>query len=357
MPTIAERFQTADNSGAPIEAGRGLDAGSLFNLAYDIYSGGSISTAVIENIEKFLPGNCLFFLTRGDQYLHPEKLELIPFETVRETIRNDTACIFRRQLYINRKINEVGCSLFCVSLGYDAAMREIAAGLIYSDNWSRTGLNEECMFGLLGQIRRFYDVFHSSRAVTDFMASSESFRYAVDSATGDIIRRCLPDGLDSSEAVGTLDRQVTKELIPAVLSNTCEKDDMPTKAWFKNLKISKISLLDYEYLFLSFRPSDSGLRNDKINSRLIGDFTHQLKGKLSAIKTAASQLSMQEGDVINEDDIVLLTVIDTAVQNADELLARFGRNYKNLSLEKNIIDETTEDTDRPVAAETTIDGQ
>jgi len=354
MPTIAERFQIAGEGLDPLVPGSELDAHSLFICAYDVYAGRNISPAFISSIENILPGNSLFFMTRGDEYLHPEGLKLVPVELIRETIKNDTACIFRRQLYINRKINEIDCTLFCVSLGRDAADREISAGLIFSHNWSRTDLNEDRMFCLLGQIRRWYDTFCESASLREFVRNAGAFQYVIDPETGETILRHFPREYESSEQWKIIDSQVTQQIIPGIISSgEAVETGTSMTTWFKNLKISKIRLIDSEYILLSFEPSDDMPSASQVDARLFGEFTHELRGKLGAIRTAASQLSMQEGCVVEPDDVQLLKLIDSAIESADELVSRFKEkyNYRLSGVDTDDEEESIEKRDLQLTAE------
>ncbi|PKK82120.1 MAG: hypothetical protein CVT49_15330 [candidate division Zixibacteria bacterium HGW-Zixibacteria-1] len=327
MPTIAERFQAeTGREKEPVETYSDLDGQTLFTLVHDLYTGRGISSSAIDRIENSLPGNCLFFLVKDEKYLHPDNLELIPIETIKETIRNDSACIFRQQLYINRKINELGYTLFCTSLGYDRNNNEIAGGVIYSNNWNWSGLNEEKLYGFLGGIRRFYDAFSGSRIAADFAKNKSAFRYAVNPADGEIIMSCPPERGGPKIPDEEISRLVTEQLIPAIISNTENDQEYNLlKRHFKNLQISKLNLLGFEFILLSFQPRLADISFSCKNDRLISNFSHQLRGKLGAIRTAASQLSLQEGHIIDHDDITLLTIIESAIKRCDGMISRLNQ--------------------------------
>ncbi|MEW5923671.1 MAG: hypothetical protein AB1746_06755, partial [Candidatus Zixiibacteriota bacterium] len=217
MPTIAERFQAeTGRKKEPVETCNCPDAAMLFTLAFDLYNAGDVRASAIDSIEKSLPGNCLFFLVKEEGYLHPENFELLPIDVIKETIKNDNACIFRQQMYINRKISELACTLFCASLGRDVNGNEIAGGVVYSNNWNWAGVNEEKLYGFLAAVRRFYDAFSGSRTIAEFAGNNSAFRYVVDLSTGGIIMHCPPIGHGPETEI---DRQVSEYLIPAIISN------------------------------------------------------------------------------------------------------------------------------------------
>ncbi len=350
MPTITERFETIGSVIKPAKTWEKLDYRSMFALTSELYSGGQISTSIIDEIENMLPGNSPFFILRGDEYLHPAGLELIPVETVRETIKNDTACIFRRQLYVNRRINELGYILLCTSLGKNADGDDIAVGLIYSNSRSRFEINEDHLFSLLGEIRRHYDSFCQSKTAVSFAQNKTAFRYVIDPAHGDIIILQRPNSLENSQAADALNRQVIDHLIPGVVTDgERAKEDHLIRRRFKNLKISRIKLLGHEYMLLSFKPADDILSPGENYEELIRSFSHKLKGKLSAIHTASSQLSTQEGSVIDKDDAALLTIIESAIEGADNLVTRLdkyinsnSRSEEQVDLHRLIQDTVTE---------------
>ena len=326
MPTIIERFEATDREIKPVSVWRELENRSMFILIGDIYSGDQISSSVIDKIESMLPGNSLFFILKGHEYLHPAGLELIPVETIRETIKNDMACIFRRQLYINRRINELGYVLLCASLGKDADGEDVAAGIVYADSRIQSGIDEDHLFGLLGNLRRNYDAFCHSKSVVGFARDTSVFRYVIDPADGKIIMKRMPHGFDNSRAVDALNQQVTDQLIPSlVTADETPRSDYLVKRRFKNLKISRIKSLDSEYILVSFKPTSDFLLSGENYEELINSFSHKLKGKLSAIHTAASQLATQEGSVIDKDDAALLTIIESAVEGADNLVTRLNK--------------------------------
>ena len=336
MPTISERFQAeTGRKKEPVETCSHPDAATLFTLAFDLYNAGEVRSSVIDSIEKSLPGNCLFFLAREEGYIHPENFELLPIDVIQETIKNDNACIFRQQMYINRKINELGYTLFCAALGSDVHGNEVAGGVVYSNNWNWSGVNEEKLYGFLGAVRRFYDAFSGSRVISEFAGSKSAFRYVVDLSTGDIIMHSIPKGHGEGIPETEINRQVSEYLIPAIISNSeKEKADELTRQHFRNLQISKLSLPGLECVLLTFQPRIPDMSFPDSNDQLISSFSHRLNGKLGTIQTASQKLSLQEGHVVNKDDIALLAVIDSALQGSIRLVSRLSR-YANSHSQKN----------------------
>lgn len=339
MPTISERFQAeTGRKKEPVETCNHPDAATLFTLAFDLYNAGDVRSSVIDSMEKSLPGNCLFFLAREEGYIHPENFELLPIDVIRETIKNDNACIFRQQMYINRKINELGYTLFCASLGNDVQGNEVAGGVVYSNNWNWSGVNEEKLYGFLGAVRRFYDAFSGSRVISEFAGNKSAFRYVVDLSTGDIIMHSVPkggEGISETE----INRQVSEYLIPAIIFNDDKgKADELTKQYFKNLQISKLNLPELECVLLTFQPRIPEMSMSDRNDRLIGNFSRRLTGKLGAIQNAAEKLSLREGHVVNKDDIALLAIIDSALQGSVRLVSRLSQYAHSHSQKSDDID-------------------
>ena len=65
-------------------------------------------------------------------------------------------------------------------------------------------------------------------------------------------------------------------------------------------------------------------KNIEEHDRILRNFSHKIRGKLSALRTSASQLNLQKGKSIDDDDITLAAIIKSSSDSLDRLVDRLN---------------------------------
>lgn len=303
-----------------------LDSRGLFNLSCDILCRKQLSPRILEYIENILPERSLFFLLSGDSYIHPKNFAPIPPDTIWDIIGNNNAGIFRRQVQKDRNSSELGGTVCTGYIGKDLYGGKMAAGLIYAEGWGNSGKCEDDFYDFMTHFRRFYNEFSGSRAVTDFISDESAFRYAIDSVTNEIIVRRLPSKGKYDVNAGFLDRQIIgNNLLQILLPDSARDDHIILDDNMRNLNMARCTILGVEYILLSFKAKCSHNGNIAELDRLINGFSHRIKGKLSALQIAANQLILQEGEIIDDDDITLASIIQSSTESINSLVRRLDQ--------------------------------
>jgi hypothetical protein len=299
----------------------------LFSLAYYIYGKAELSQDILEEIEGAAAGGSLFFLINSHDYIQPRGFEPVPPSTIWEIVKNDTACIFRRRLYRDGRPNEAGNTVCAVYLGRDMLRNEVAAGIIIPEGVAIDSRREDMFYELIGNLKRFYNEFSASRVVDDFVRNKSAFRYVIDAVSKEIIFRKTSSAGDTDWESDVLDHYVTTYIFPGK-AEPCRSADAaqePCDDPIKNVNLARTIIQGREYVFLSFNVSRRNSNETHEYDRLVRNFSHKIRGKLTALQSAADKISMEKSKVTNDDDITPASIIQTATEGIDRLVSRLDQ--------------------------------
>jgi hypothetical protein len=326
MSTI-EQDSNSDTAARTREDSELTEDTAFFSLFCDIFSGRRLSEEVTGFIKDTVPASCCFFIIRDSSMVWSSSPCPVTPERIREMIPSENIGIFTRQITGAEHPREPRGNLSAAFLGEDGSGHKLAAGLISPGKCSELAADEPQAWRLLSKIRNCYSDGISSRTLRDFASRTRAFRYALDAVTHEIAAKRLPEGKDSNTDTEQLDRQVSERLLPQILrhdaaaANRIERDTS-----FCNLRISRCRILNREYILLSFTMDPRSIEPAGEVARLIDDFTHKARGKLSAIQAAASQLALEKGSIIDDGDIRLASIIQSSVSVLDGMLDNLERH-------------------------------
>jgi hypothetical protein len=293
----------------------------LFNLFCDLYGGGRPSGEAAALIEGMLPSSWSFFIIRdGNPVWSAGSTPLAPNE-IRDMIPPENIGIFTCQISGRKRPHDSRGLLSAACLGEDKNGCMLAAGLIAPGRRYAVTEDDHEIGRLLARIRRCYCDGAASRTLCSFIKKTGAFRYAVDSATHEIITRRLPEGRDTEADAELLDRRFVEELLPRILEHDSTIGSrLEEDARISNLSIARSRVLNHEYILLTFMMEPTSVGPTGEVAKLISDFTHMARGKLGAIQTAARQLALEKGRVIDDDDIALASIIQSSVAGLNAML-------------------------------------
>ncbi len=300
-----------------------LNSQNLFNLACEIYSGTDISDENKAYLENLLPSNSLFFLASESCYIHPTGFAPFPIETVHEMLRNDTAGIFCRRIPGYELGSDADYFLCAAVLGEDRHKNVICGGIIYAEGWGDVERYEAEFYDLISRIRRFYNEFRNSRAVDSFLKDDSTFRYVIDNSGPSVITRRPSGHVLGRRTLGHWDELICEDFLPRMAEADFESGrPVIFDRHVNNFNLAKFSISDFDFTLLSFQTGcDSGDEMEQYDL-IVRNFAHKTRNKLAAIQTAASQLTLKEGQAINSDDVALAGIILTAAEDLDNYLSR-----------------------------------
>ncbi|MCX6829312.1 MAG: HAMP domain-containing sensor histidine kinase [candidate division Zixibacteria bacterium] len=295
----------------------------LFNLCCDLYCGQVPETATREYLEQIFPEQSLFFLLSGEKYLHPTELEPLSAETVWETVKNDPAGIFCRHLEKTDSGGETDYLLCTANLGRDRNGTEIAAGIIYSERWGRTDQYAGDFLNRVARIKRYYEEFIASRAVELFVTEESLFRYMIDAEEKEIIADRMPRNDFAGETDSSREKAFTTDMVRSIIAaGSGPENPIVMDKRIKNFNMSNFQLQGHDYTLISFKLVGHALNDSSEYDRVIRNFSHDMRNKLSAIQTAASQLTVQKGKTLDDDDMTLAGIIQAAGEKAIQMVDR-----------------------------------
>ncbi|MFH2036197.1 MAG: ATP-binding protein, partial [Candidatus Zixiibacteriota bacterium] len=172
-----------------------------------------------------------------------------------------------------------------------------------------------------------------------FSSNDADFRYIVNNENSEILIRFENSNTIDKIAEYEIDEYIRLRLIPRLLSgNDIETENIELDKRLKNLDISKCTLLDINLVLLAINMNKH--ENDRKDDfdHLIKSFSHKVRGKLGALKAAASQISFEKGNIINDDDISLAGIILSATDSICELTERLEQYCSLSSSEQEKVD-------------------
>jgi hypothetical protein len=302
-----------------------LDTGTLFNFACDIYLNNPLSDDILSEIERTVCKRNNFFLVSGNSYLYPKQLQPISVETIRKTVRNDTSAVFRRKLEIHGQTDESINTIYTIYLGNNINGNDVAAGIIYPAEWGTSENEENRFYQFLGYLKRYYMDFSESPAISNFIGNKSAYRYVINASTYEILIIKPPADHSSIPEKELPDRQFIYSLLESKTeTDTKFNNGKALDRRLKNLNISKCTIHNIDYIILSFNMVPQSGKNIEEHDQIIRNFSHKIRGKLSALRTAASQLNLQKGKSIDDDDITLTAIIQSSSDSLDRLVDRLN---------------------------------
>ena len=297
---------------------------SLFRICHDTYSGGKLSAESVRCISQIIPDYYSFFILRDGIRVYPEKEFSISEETILEIANNDPRGLFNRQLRQDHSPYETKQTVYVSQLGCDIAGQTIVAGLLCDLNNRLTADEDNTCYRILSEMKRFYESFSTSGTITEMLARSDSWQFIISRNENEIIftDEPLSDKIDSAQSADS--HQIAMDLVNAILTADDSAESISrSQTKLENLKMTDFRLVDSDYQLISFRLKETEDAPDKDES-LIKDFSHKMKNRLGALKTAVSQLSLQGGEIIGEDDLSLLGIIESTADSATDIVDRYS---------------------------------
>jgi signal transduction histidine kinase len=294
---------------------------SLFNLSCDIFHNEALTEQSKKFFSDIMPEHGFFFVVNEDRYLQPSGFNLVPASTIWETIKHDTAGIFCHRLEQSEASPDyLVCAAF---LGHDINVSGVAAGFLYTDRQSRTGRVERQFYESLAGLKRFYADFISSVAIDTFNNENSLFRYIIAAQDNSIVARRLPASATSNELAMLCDRIVSQNFLKQLSGGWLEnRNDVILDSQIKKYKISKFTLSNYEFALLTFELSSQKDDETAEYDTIIRNFSHKVRNQLGALQTAAEQLSTQKEQMVDEDDVSLTDIIQTATEGVNRMVGR-----------------------------------
>ena len=295
-----------------------FDGGKLFNLALNLYTGFPLLDKPRNYLDSLVNDNAQIILVGGDKFIHPENYDTIPVNTVIDTVKHSATGIFCQQTESNRLENRSAETLCSASLGPNKNGKIISAAVLFDPSYGNSTKQKEEYYHLLSNLRELYTDLSKSRAVTNFLSDRVSYRYLVSYDTGELIAKRLPTttGNNNDDLAESIFRKIHHGQIT-------DESDTGFDDQIKNLKITRFKLGRFEYLLFSFELLGEK-NNDKAieYNKLFRYFAHRIKNKLGSLQTASSQLTLQAGNVIDEDDITLAEIIQSETEFIDQMITR-----------------------------------
>nr|MBN2278710.1 hypothetical protein [candidate division Zixibacteria bacterium] len=320
MDTIISRFHEFTPVVAQQPDNQIPDHERLFSLAVDIYMGRSLSPEDIDAIERTTPPNSLFFLLAGNKYIHPEGVQLVSPEFIRQTISNDPSCLFYRQIAAGHGPSGSDGRVCAARLGRDRFGEEISAGVIIRQNWRQRDYDSEIFYQTIGLLRRFYDEFSASGAIQKFLDDNSSYRYAIRSDSRKIIKSLPPTEADrQSDMELTVDR--LNSLVLSELPNLgmIPDDKIIPDNRIKNLDIKNCTILDTAFTLISVAMKIARMETHGPHDTLIQGFSQTLSNRLEIIERAIGNLNNRPGISFNQEDLELMNRIHGAAEEIGRL--------------------------------------
>ncbi len=296
----------------------------LFNLSNDIYSRNPLLSGCCEYFNGNVPEHGFFFVADEEKYIHPPDFSIVPASIIWETIKHDSSGIFCHRI---GDTEGIGGYLVCATyLGPDRRKEEIAAGFLYSADKSKTGKVENFYFETLAKLKRFYSEFAASSIVDKFIGDESKFRYVVDLKDGSIASQFIPSPIESDDVMMQSQRIVSENLLRQIMAGKGgDENQLILDSRVREFRMSTFRICDCEYALLSFELTPSILDEGREYERVIANFSHKIKNKLTALGSAAEQLTLQKGKEVGEDDICLANVIHDVSENMDYMVGRLGQ--------------------------------
>jgi signal transduction histidine kinase len=295
-----------------------IDAGQLFNLCLNIQTGFPLLDKPRRYLDSLIPETAQFLLITGNRYIHPAKTEIIPVETVLDTVKHSQRGIFCRKLETDRLDNFSETNLYAISLGKNGLGKNMAAAILFDDVYDKNSARKEYFCDILTLLRDFFEDISRSRAVDQLMHQKSSFRFVIDAETGELVTKRLPT--NSAQT----DENLVETIFRSVLSGDPDEQNRTLiDNRIKNYNITRFKLQRFEFILLSFEIELSNQKtNSAENDEFIKSFAHRIKNKLSSLQTAAGQLSLHSGKKINDDDVTLANIIQTESEYIDKMVSR-----------------------------------
>ncbi len=335
----AKRTDRLQNSTLPETAK--YDGGKLFNLCLNLYTGFPLLDKPRNYLESLIDESAQILLISGDKFIHPENYETIPAETVSDTVKHSTTGVFSQRIKVNRLENRSGKTLCAASLGVNKNGKNIAAAILFDSSYGDSTIQKEYYYDILVTLRKLYSDLSQSRAITNFLNDRVSYRYLINCETGELIAKRLPTGTGKNN--DNLAESIYRKIQHGHIS---DENNTAFDSQIKNLKITRFKLFRFEFLLFSFEiPPDQKKGKDLEYSKLFRCFAHRIENKLGSLKTASSQLTLQTGNIIDENDIALAEIIRSETEFIDQLITRTRQLIELEDLEFKQIDllHTTKD--------------
>lgn len=301
---------------------KSFDNHRIFDLSLNLFCGYPVSREILSDIENSISSHSLFFLLAGSNFIHPAEFEPLRPSLVWETLENDKGSVFRRRINSGGQNPELGSTLCAIWLGENYNNEPQSVGIIFSEGWTGALDDENRFYQFAGQLKKCYQDLSGSRAIRHFQTESDSYRFIIDATTKQIVARRLPSKTTHDIEIDLLERVIVDSIIGGKLGPDDLKGHKPLDKWLGNIDIRKCTILNTDYFVLSFnmtnRQADKAAEFDLI----IRNFSHKIRGKISALRTAASQLNLQKGQPIDDDDLALAGIIRSASESLEQLVDR-----------------------------------
>lgn len=300
-----------------------FDGGKLFNLCLNLYTGFPLLDKPRNYFDSLVGENAQAILICGNKFIHPENYDSIPIDSVIDTVKHSPTGIFCQQIKSNRLENRSKKTLCAASLGLNKNSKNIAAAVLFDLFYGDSATQKEFHYDILSTLRELYTDLSNSRAVTNFLSDTVSYRYLVNYETGGLIAKRLPTG---RLPIGTGDNNdnLAESIFQQIQhGHITEENNTAFDNQIKNLKMTRFRLSRFEYLLFSFEiPPDNNQGKELEFKRLFRCFAHRIKNKLGSLQTASSQLTLQSGNIIDDDDIALAEIIRSETESIDQLIIR-----------------------------------
>jgi signal transduction histidine kinase len=305
-----------------------LTADLLFTISLDLYKGGMITDNAREIFDSLASPPAIFLAARGEEYIHPAVRYAIPIELLRETIAPQTAGIFCRKTGHNRLIGDRNAQICASIIGKDINGHEITAGVLYPSGMISHAIEEE-YYAVLSKFRRFYESFSKSRAVGDFLNNDGTRKFVVDTKSGKLIADNRDRYRFRNQNRSPESEYAVTEFIDLIINQKFRTDsDLALDPRLKNIKITRFNLDSYELALVSFNVKVTGSDTEIDFGKLISAFVHKANNKLGALQTAANQLMLEKGQIVDDDEITLANVIHKESEAMGKIVSRLEQYYR-----------------------------
>lgn len=314
------------------------DSAMLFRLSLELYRGKPLSDRTREYLDSTVPAPAVILIVEGKRYLHPDHFESVPISVVHNSVIENKEGIYRRRLG-DRTDGPIRGNDLCASLiGKNMHGEDIAAGILCPGGWEYDGCIHDGFYSLLSQLRNFYSDFTESKTVARILSPEDSYVYVIDPVELTVIASALPRFHGDGDSLNR-QRYRANSIIEELLDNNLQvSSDKLSDSKFKNLRITRFELRDHQYLLVSFELHRENATPEEDSDSMFRLFAHRINNKLAALQTASDQLVLQEGNIIDSDDLILTEVIKTESEMVGLMVRRLGEFCKCSKQEKERFD-------------------
>jgi len=287
----------------------------FFGLSNILYQGRTVTDRIAEMIDKCTPSDVSIFITVNNSYLYPRDFALFPVDNIRSLAKSNPGGIITSQ--VKDEIFQVNYMVTLVKIGYNKTGQELLFGFL-KPTCQKAMSDEELLFcNKLGDFKRFYEDYCSKEKLTRFAETESLCRFVVDKQKVDVA--WFSSEIESPEYCRRIYDKFLRDHPDWIEDENKKKRgglvEIDNRTIMVNIDSCRV--VDVEYLLVSMDIAIEKRERDEFEE-IISKFRHKAYGKIGAIQAAASQLEMEEGNVVSRDDIELLRIIRRASESVAE---------------------------------------